>query len=141
MTAAKRVSRAIRKRAVGYVRVSSVRGREGDSFLSPDTQREKIEAWAEYRGYEIVRFYVDLDESGRTMKRPQFEQMMRDAATGSFDAVAVYRLTRFREEHEGRCDRTRRTARARRRSRERHRGSRHDDGGRQVDAEHLVRDG
>lgn len=83
------------KRAVGYVRVSSVRGREGESFLSPDLQREKIEAWASYRGYTIDCFYTDLDQSGRTMKRPEFERLMADARRGQFDAVVVYRLTRF----------------------------------------------
>jgi site-specific DNA recombinase len=95
MTAAKVRSRATGKRAVGYVRVSSVGGRAGDSFISPDVQREKIEAWAAYRGYSVDRFYIDLDESGRTMKRPEFERMMADARSGAFDVVAVYRLTRF----------------------------------------------
>jgi DNA invertase Pin-like site-specific DNA recombinase len=84
------------QRAAGYVRVSSVGGREGDSFLSPEVQREKIEAWAGYRGFRIVRWYQDLDVSGRQgVHRPQFERMMSDAARGDFDAVAVYRLTRF----------------------------------------------
>jgi DNA invertase Pin-like site-specific DNA recombinase len=104
MSGSKRVSRAIRKRAVGYVRVSSVRGREGDSFLSPDLQREKIDAWAAYRGYTVERFYVDLDESGRTMKRPEFERLMADARTGAFDAVVVYRLTRFARSVRGAAD-------------------------------------
>lgn len=31
---------------VGYVRVSRVAGREGDSFLSPELQRESIEGLA-----------------------------------------------------------------------------------------------
>lgn len=84
------------KRAVGYVRVSAVMGREGDSFMSPDLQREKIEAWAAYRDYTIVGYYVDLDVSGRRgTKRPEFERMMSDARDGKFEAVAVYRLTRF----------------------------------------------
>jgi DNA invertase Pin-like site-specific DNA recombinase len=31
---------------IGYVRVSRIAGREGDSFISPDVQRERIEAHA-----------------------------------------------------------------------------------------------
>jgi DNA invertase Pin-like site-specific DNA recombinase len=84
------------KRAAGYVRVSQVGGREGDSFLSPEVQREKIKAWAAYRGYTLETWYTDMDVSGRRgTVRPQFERMMADAARSAFDVVAVYRLTRF----------------------------------------------
>lgn len=90
------MSREPRRRAVGYIRVSQVGGRGGDSFLSPELQREKIEGWAALRGYDVGRWYEDIDVSGRTgVKRPAFEQMMGDATTGAFDAVIVYRLTRF----------------------------------------------
>lgn len=76
--------------------MSAVGGREGDSFLSPEVQREKIEAWASYREYRVTAWYIDLDRSGREGSiRPEFERMMRDAADGRFEAVAVYRLTRF----------------------------------------------
>lgn len=84
------------RRAAGYVRVSQVGGREGDSFLSPEVQREKIEAWASFKGWTVTRWYVDLDVSGTgKVRRPEFERMMEDARTGAFDAIAVYRLTRF----------------------------------------------
>lgn len=82
--------------AAGYVRVSQVGGRAGDSFLSPDLQRDRIEAWAAYRGMTVTRWYIDLDVSGREgVRRPEFERLMADASTGAFEAVAVYRLTRF----------------------------------------------
>lgn len=86
------------RRGAGYIRVSAVMGREGDSFMSPDVQREKIQAWADYRGFEIVEWYTDLDRSGRAgVHRPEFERMMADAKADPplFEAVAVYRLTRF----------------------------------------------
>jgi DNA invertase Pin-like site-specific DNA recombinase len=83
-------------RAVGYVRVSQVGARSGDSFLSPDLQRDRIKAWANYRGAELVKWYTDLDISGRTgVYRPELERMMVDAQSHLFDVVAVYRLTRF----------------------------------------------
>jgi len=85
-----------RGKAAGYIRVSQVGGRSGDSFLSPDLQRDRITAWAAYRGYTITEWYVDLDVSGRSgVRRPEFERMMQDAAAGHFEMVAVYRLTRF----------------------------------------------
>lgn len=83
-------------RAAGYVRVSQVGARSGDSFLSPDLQRDRIKAWAAYRGAELVKWYTDLDISGRTgVYRPELERMMQDAQAHLFDVVAVYRLTRF----------------------------------------------
>jgi len=85
-----------RQKAVGYVRVSQVGGRGGDSFLSPDLQRERIQAWADYRQAPVISWYTDLDVSGRAgVYRPEFERMMLDAAAGAFETVAVYRLTRF----------------------------------------------
>ena len=83
-------------RAAGYVRVSQVGARGGDTFLSPDLQRERIQAWAAYRQHEVVEWYTDLDVSGREgVRRPEFERLMRDAKMGRFGIVAVYRLTRF----------------------------------------------
>jgi len=45
----------------GYCRVSQVKGREGDSFLSPDLQRQQIEGWAKLHRHEIVAWHTDLD--------------------------------------------------------------------------------
>lgn len=83
-------------RAVGYIRVSQVGARGGDSFLSPDLQRDRIQAWAAYRQHEVVSWYTDLDVSGREgVRRPEFERLMGDARKAVFEIVAVYRLTRF----------------------------------------------
>jgi site-specific DNA recombinase len=89
--------RPTKRRAVGYVRISALMGRtQGDDLLSDVIQREKIEAWASYRDHDVVGWYVDLDVSGRKgTRRPEFERMMADAAAGKFEAVVVYRLTRF----------------------------------------------
>ncbi len=51
-------------RAVGYVRVSKVGGRGGDSFLSPDLQREQIAAAARREGLDVVEVLEELDASG-----------------------------------------------------------------------------
>jgi DNA invertase Pin-like site-specific DNA recombinase len=84
------------RRAVGYVRVSSVRGREGDDFHSPELQRQAIEDGARRHGYELIHVYEELDVSGRSgVHRPVFERMMDDARAGHFEAVIVAKLTRF----------------------------------------------
>jgi len=43
-------------RLIGYVRVSRVAGREGDGFISPTVQRERIEAFA---GLELQQHGVE----------------------------------------------------------------------------------
>ena len=38
----------------GYIRVSRVGGREGESFISPEVQREQIETWARLMNAQII---------------------------------------------------------------------------------------
>lgn len=52
------------RRAVGVVRVSRVGDREGESFASPDEQRERIRAACERDGLELVEVLEELDVSG-----------------------------------------------------------------------------
>ncbi len=48
----------------GYIRVSRVGGRGGDSFISPAVQRDQIERWAAMRGATIVKWHEEYDQSG-----------------------------------------------------------------------------
>jgi len=43
-------------RAVGYIRVSRIGGRHGESFRSPDLQREEIARVATREGLEVVEW-------------------------------------------------------------------------------------
>lgn len=52
------------RRAIGIVRVSFVGGRDGDSFVSPAEQRERIEAACERDGLRLLRVVEELDVSG-----------------------------------------------------------------------------
>jgi len=54
-----------RTRVDGYIRVSRRGGREGESFIAPEVQRKKIEAWAEMHDLEVVRWWEGIDQSGR----------------------------------------------------------------------------
>ncbi|MGD0715904.1 MAG: recombinase family protein [Gaiellaceae bacterium] len=80
---------------VGYVRVSRVGGREGDSFISPTVQREQIEALARARGHEIVEVIEDLDESGGKWERPGLQRALEMVESGHADGIAVAKLDRF----------------------------------------------
>jgi len=42
-------------------------GREGESFQSPEQQRDTIRAWAKLRGVEIAEWSDDIDKSGNVL--------------------------------------------------------------------------
>jgi site-specific DNA recombinase len=83
--------------ADGYVRVSRVAGRTGESFISPDEQRAAITAWAKSNKTKIVEWHEDLDQSGGTLDRPAFNAALercRAGLTGGIVAAKLDRLTR-----------------------------------------------
>jgi site-specific DNA recombinase len=55
-----------KRRAIGIVRVSETKGREGDSFASPPEQRDRIAAACERDGLELITTIEELDVSGGT---------------------------------------------------------------------------
>jgi DNA invertase Pin-like site-specific DNA recombinase len=79
----------------GYIRVSRVGEREGDSFQSPGEQRQKIEQWAAMRGVEIAAWHEDLDESGGRVERPGLEALLARIESKATGGVAVARLDRL----------------------------------------------
>ena len=79
----------------GYVRVSSTRGRGGDSFISPEQQREQITRWAELRGVTIGMWHEDLDVSGGKVTRPGLDLALLRAETGVSDGIVVAKVDRF----------------------------------------------
>src|SRR3954453_20270306 len=78
-----------------YVRVSSVRGRGGDSFISPAVQRERIAAWAAAHGHRIAKVWDELDVSGGTVDRPKLNLVMERIEAGETGGVVVFKLDRF----------------------------------------------
>jgi site-specific DNA recombinase len=83
------------RRLDAYVRVSKVAGREGESFISPTVQRERIEAWATLNGAELTWHEPELDVSGGGMRRPVFDRIMQGIRAGESGGVVVAKLDRF----------------------------------------------
>ncbi len=79
-------------RAAVYIRVSSEMQLDGYSL---GEQESHCRQSAVARGWEVVKVYVDEAESAKTTDRPQFQQMMRGAAAGEFEAIIVFRFDRF----------------------------------------------
>jgi len=66
----------------GYIRVSDVHGRSGDSFISPSQQRERISAWATVHNHEIAHWEEDLDQTGGKLSRPGLDRIMERIRSG-----------------------------------------------------------
>lgn len=78
-----------------YVRVSQVRGREGDSFISPEQQADRIRAWVKAYGHTIDREFVELDQSGARTDRPMLEEAIGRIEAGASEGLVVPRVDRF----------------------------------------------
>lgn len=78
-------------KAVIYARYSSDRQREE----SIEGQLRVCEDYARRNNITIVHTYADRAMTGRSDQRPEFQMMIRDAATMSFNIVLVYKLNRF----------------------------------------------
>ncbi|MCK8827126.1 recombinase family protein [Natroniella acetigena] len=81
------------KKGVCYIRVSKHR----DSMITQDTQLRKIKHYCELHDIELVSQYMDLDYSGRSTNRPDFQKLFEDIEENKIDIdyLLVYKLDRF----------------------------------------------
>lgn len=77
---------------VAYCRYSSEAQRDGYSI---EAQVRAIKEWASREGHTIRHFYIDEAKSGTSDNREEFQKMIADAATCTFQAVVVHKLDRF----------------------------------------------
>lgn len=77
--------------AVIYARYSSSNQRE-ESIAG---QIRDCTLYAERNGYTIIHEYTDSALTGKSDKRPAFQQMIRDSARHTFKIVLVWKLDRF----------------------------------------------
>ncbi|MEI5099033.1 recombinase family protein [Streptomyces sp. PmtG] len=75
---------------LAYIRVSTWR----EEKISPELQRNAIEAWAASVGVRIIDWMIDLDESGRHFKR-KITKCVERVESGEAKGVAVWRYSRF----------------------------------------------
>lgn len=79
--------------AVIYARYSS----QGQNEQSIEGQLRVCREFAESRGYNIIKTYIDKAKSAWTEseKRVDFQKMLNEAATGAFKHIIVYKFDRF----------------------------------------------
>jgi len=80
-------------RAAAYIRVSTERQAEEDR-VSLSEQQKDIETHCEQRGHTLVKEYKDVG-SGASKRRPQFQQMLKDAQAGLFDVIVCWKSDRL----------------------------------------------
>ena len=80
----------------GYIRVSRVAGREGESFISPDVQRATIERLAATKGMELGEVVQELDVSGGVaIDQRELGRLVRKVEAGESDGIIVWKVSRF----------------------------------------------
>jgi site-specific DNA recombinase len=72
-----------------------VRGRTGDSFISPEDQEARCRALAEARGYEVGQVFIDLDVSGGKMARPELDNAIARIESGTSAGILCAKMDRF----------------------------------------------
>jgi site-specific DNA recombinase len=82
------------KRAVGYIRVSSID--QERKVASPATQKADIRNEAKAKRFKLTKIYHDKGISGRSMKgRFQLQELLDAAEKKKFEAVFIWTMSRF----------------------------------------------
>ncbi|MBZ5502184.1 MAG: recombinase family protein [Acidobacteriia bacterium] len=62
---------------------------------SCELQLRDLRSYCAARGFDLVREYVDVGQSGAKDSRPELNKLMDDARKRQFDAIVVWRFDRF----------------------------------------------
>ncbi len=81
----------IKKKAVAYARVSS--GKQSETSI--EAQLEAIQHLAKTHNLEIIKTYTEKVTATGEKDRPEFNKMIEEAETGTFDFILVYKSDRF----------------------------------------------
>lgn len=77
-----------------YLRVST-EDQVRDGFGLPE-QKERLEMYCKFNGYEIKEYYTDAGISAKTGNhRPEFERMLEDGKNGKINMIIAYKLDRI----------------------------------------------
>jgi site-specific DNA recombinase len=80
----------------GYVRVSRVNGRSGESFISPEAQRESIERTARLQGLTLAEVVEELDVSGgKNTEARELGRLVQAVKDGEYGGIVVWNVKRY----------------------------------------------
>src|SRR5436305_11056990 len=80
----------------GYIRVSRRGGREGESFVSPQIQRDTIKRLAKANGLDLGEIVEEIDVSGgKRIEDRELGRLVERVERGESGGVIVWKLSRF----------------------------------------------
>jgi site-specific DNA recombinase len=80
----------------GYIRVSRVAGRSGESFLSPDIQKETIQRLAQANGLIIDEIVEQLGVSGgKDIEDRELDRLIKKIEDGKSGGLIVWKVSRY----------------------------------------------
>lgn len=83
-------------RIAGYIRVSRVNGRAGESFISPVVQQESLERWCGMHDAELAEVVIELDVSGgKAAAERELGRLIAACERGDLGGIIVWKLSRF----------------------------------------------
>ena len=75
--------------------VAAIYARVSTKDQSCELQLRDLRTYCAVRGFDLVREYVDVGQSGAKDSRPELNILMGDARKRQFDAIVVWRFDRF----------------------------------------------
>ncbi|GAB4050177.1 recombinase family protein [Catellatospora paridis] len=81
------------KKAVAYIRVSAVMGRE--EMISPELQMFEIETFAKRNGLDIVHRVEDIDRSGRSFTKRRIDELIAGIESSQWKYVILWKWSRW----------------------------------------------
>lgn len=81
------------KKAIGYIRVS--KEEKGKEKVSPLQQRESIVSFCRSQKWELVDVLVDRGKSGKDLKRPALQKILKKTEEKDFDVLVVWKIDRL----------------------------------------------
>ena len=80
----------------GYIRVSRVAGRKGESYISPKVQRDKITGWAKLHEVDLGEVVIEEDVSGaKPVDERELGRLLGRVESGESQGIIAFKLSRF----------------------------------------------
>lgn len=80
-------------RVTAYIRVSTEE--QAQEGFSIPAQRDRLTAYAQSQGWQIIGYYVDEGKSAKSTNRPELQRLLNDVRNNQVDIVLVYKLDRL----------------------------------------------
>lgn len=81
------------KKGCAYLRCSTI-GQAEEGFTL-ENQKRAVQEYSKGHGINLVHIYEDGGKSGRTIKRPEFQDMLGNMETQHIECIVIYKIDRF----------------------------------------------